>query len=164
VIVIASQLLAAAKSSLAFCRVISLGAPIELGWGKPAMTHIGKLFNVFSFGDLVQPYGNACSRVFPDQERVYNIACTFRYGCPTHSGLHSPLIARHLSKFSKYFKESCPYRLHIVLDGTCSVIAESKQMREKQLCQDRLAVAKIMDCLGESRSWHESAVFTQATP
>ena len=147
---LASTILAQEKSTITLTELIILGMPIHESWAQPAMTHITMLYNVFSYGDLIQPYGNACSRIFATyHKKICNIQCTIDHFYPNHSQLHMPIIAAHIPRYKKYFPKRANYHLHLKKDGTC-IITLDKQ-REKDLEQDKYAIASLLSSFAESR-------------
>jgi hypothetical protein len=84
----------------------ALGVPVDsTGTIFPDMSVIGTFYNLFSFGDYVQPVNLAFQRCFNCSERMVNISVLLRNEYPTHGDLHHPCIAQHLLKIEDYFSE-----------------------------------------------------------
>lgn len=84
----------------------ALGVPVDVtGAIFPDMSVIGTFYNLFSFGDYVQPVNLAHERCFNCSERMVNISVLLSNQHPTHSDLHHPCIAQHLLKIEQYFSE-----------------------------------------------------------
>lgn len=84
----------------------ALGVPVDAtGEIFPDMSVIGKFYNLFSFGDYVQPVNLAHERCFAQHERIVNISVLLADLHPTHSDLHHPALALHLLKIEEYFSE-----------------------------------------------------------
>lgn len=76
----------------------ALGVPVDpQRIVYPDMNVIQHFYNIFSFGDLVQPLQGVFDRIFVQHDRCTNIAVVFdTHTHPSHSQLHHPVIAKHL--------------------------------------------------------------------
>jgi hypothetical protein len=112
---LASQELAKRKSKSCIHIFYALGTPIDTLDYMPDMTIIGHLYNLFSFGDIVQPVLGAFSRVYPEHERIANITITINGQEPSHTQLHHTAVAQWLPQ------------LHQLLTQTNNVILNSEK-------------------------------------
>jgi len=116
--------------------IFSLGTPISYDDDYlPDMQHIGRLYHLFSLGDLVQPVFNLYSRVFQPHERIWNIAVTIDGKLSNHSELRSPLIAYFLRNATVYSLENETTMLHLKSDG--AMVFEHDDMRSELLELER---------------------------
>ncbi len=74
----------------------ALGTPVNSGSYFPNMSIIKYFYNMFSFSDIVQPVFGIFKREFPQHERIANLFVTINGREPSHSDLHSPVIASWL--------------------------------------------------------------------
>jgi len=93
---LASQILAQRKSKSTITIFYALGTPVDVLDYMPDMNIVGHLYNLFSFGDIVQPVLGAFSRVYPQHERIANISITVHGKEPSHTELHHSAVARWL--------------------------------------------------------------------
>ena len=106
--ILASKILAQNISNQArffkIAKFYSLGCPVDMtGQIYPDMSVVGKFYNLFSFGDYVQPINLSCDRCFPYHERVVNISVMLQKEYPNHSQLHHAAIAKNILKIEEYF-------------------------------------------------------------
>ncbi len=83
----------------------ALGVPVNESVVTPAMMVIEKLYNLFSFGDLVQTVNGTCQRVFSEHDRIANISIRFCDLHPSHVQLHHPAFGMYLLKIDRFFAE-----------------------------------------------------------
>ena len=82
----------------------ALGCPVDMTREiYPDMSVVGKFYNLFSFGDYVQPINLSCDRCFAQSDRIVNISVMFQKEHPNHSQLHHPSIAKNILKIEEYF-------------------------------------------------------------
>lgn len=91
------------KNRFKITKFYALGVPVDMYDGLPEMNVIEQFYNIFSFNDVVQPVFGFFERTFTAHERIANLAITINDKEPTHSELHSPLVARDLLKIADYF-------------------------------------------------------------
>jgi len=73
--------------------VYAFGTPVDAGCYRPNMKIIKYFYHFFSLNDFVQPVLGMFDREYPGIERIANLRVLINGSEPTHSGLHSPLIA-----------------------------------------------------------------------
>jgi len=108
--ILASRILAKSISTrndfYKIAKFYALGCPVDVtGEITPGMSVVGKFYNLFSFGDYVQPVNLACDRCFPDCEGVVNLSVMLKGQHPNHGELHNPAIGRDILKIEEYFAE-----------------------------------------------------------
>lgn len=84
----------------------ALGVPVDESIVIPDMTVIKKLYNLFSFGDLVQTVNGTCDRIFSHHDRIVNISLQFCDLHPSHMQLHHPAFGMYLLKIEEFFAEN----------------------------------------------------------
>lgn len=87
----------------------AIGCPVDLaGEIYPDMYVIEYFYNLFSFGDYIQPANDVYGRCFDFHERIANISVIFEHDThPTHTQLHHAIIGKELLKIHHYFAEKC---------------------------------------------------------
>lgn len=86
----------------------ALGVPVDPACNiYPDMSVIDKFYNLFSFGDYIQPVQDLYDRCFSWHERIANIAVQIRHEHPSHSQLHNPIIGKELLKIEEFFAQRC---------------------------------------------------------
>ncbi len=105
VAVLASQILAKKTQNFGkIKKLYILGMPVPYDISiYPDMRVIQYCYNLFSFGDYVQRIGGMYTRAFIPHERLANLAVRIHDWYPTHSGMHSPIIAKELLKIHDFF-------------------------------------------------------------
>ena len=138
------------KSPLSIETLITLGTPVDIDHYKPDMERIKIIYNLFSYGDRVQPVLQIFKRTFPEHPHIYNIQIMCNGYCPTHSELHSTLIAQHLPTLKKLINyEKKPLLVHFFDKKNPIVTLDNN--REKDLEIDRIFTQQILSCIAESR-------------
>lgn len=148
IILLASQELAKHKSKFTFASVYTLGTPVSKNY-TPAMTHIKKLYNLFSYGDMIQPVLNIFGRVFDKHKNIYNIQITIDGTKPRHLQLHSPIIAHHLPKISSLIPNNKPH--HISFFSDKPPVATLDINRKKDLEIDKYFILQLITSFAESK-------------
>lgn len=76
----------------------ALGVPVDpTGVNYPDMSVIEGFYNLFSFGDIIQPVQGLYHRVFElSHPAAVNICVRYKDCHPSHSQLHGPIIGNHL--------------------------------------------------------------------
>jgi hypothetical protein len=110
--IIASQIMATCHSNRKdypkIIKFYALGVPVDLTMSVyPDMSVIGTFFNLFSFGDYVQPVNDVHARCFACHERIANIEVKLCGLYPSHSQLHDSIIGKDLLKIEQYFAQRC---------------------------------------------------------
>lgn len=105
--IVASQLLAQEKDNKHMIHSFyALGVPINTEQYLPDMNVISYFYNIFSFGDFIQPILGVCDRQFPPHERIANIRITIDGKEPNHSELHGPVVGTWLPLIHKKLAEN----------------------------------------------------------
>lgn len=93
---LASQELAKRKSKAKIKIFYALGNPVNTDEYAPDMSIVDYFYNLFSFGDVIQPVFGAFERVYPNHDRIANVAITVNGKDPSHFGLHDVVVAHWL--------------------------------------------------------------------
>lgn len=103
--ILASQLMSESLQNIGkIKKFYALGVPVDPKMQiYPDMQVIEKFYNLFSFGDFVQPVNGVHERVFTFHERLVNISVTIHDDHPSHSELHDPIIGQELLKIEDFF-------------------------------------------------------------
>lgn len=83
-------------------KLYTLGTPVDQNM-QPNMDVIEHYYNLFSFGDLVQPVFNFYGRVYPAHERIANLAIRFEYRHMDHDEVHHPIVAHWILFIHEFF-------------------------------------------------------------
>jgi hypothetical protein len=83
-------------------KLYTLGTPVDRTM-QPNMNVIEYVYNLFSFGDLVQPVFNFYERVYPQHDRIANISIQFQYRHMDHDEVHHPIIAHWILFIHEFF-------------------------------------------------------------
>jgi hypothetical protein len=94
---LASQLLGTQGYKGAITAIYALATPVNGDVYAPDMDVITYLYQFFSYADMVQPVLGLFERVFPEHERIANIAVTINGTEPDHSTMHHPVVAQWLT-------------------------------------------------------------------
>ena len=82
----------------------ALGVPVDPGCEiYPDMSVIGAFYNLFSFGDIIQPVHGLHERCFNEHKKITNIAVQLDDLHPGHSELHHPAIGKHLLAIPEFY-------------------------------------------------------------
>lgn len=74
--------------------LFTMGTPVSIQAYMPDMRIIKKVYNLFSFEDMVQPILGFFGREFPKHPSIANLRVFINSREPSHKELASPLIAR----------------------------------------------------------------------
>lgn len=129
----------------------ALGAPLKESWLVPHPSIIKKFYNLFSFGDFIQPVGGAYDRAFGSKfDHVVHISVQLNDLHPDHSQLHHPAIGMWLLKIEDYFAacsignfdqfsfaqpgciifETYKYPTYLVQDNQSTLLVQDKKAQE----------------------------------
>lgn len=108
--ILASQILAKkvskGNSLVKISKFYALGVPVDpTGLIYPDMSVIDKFYNLFSFGDLVQPVQGMYQRCFGQHERIANISIVLDGFYPLHTQLHHATIGKYLLKIPDFYMQ-----------------------------------------------------------
>ena len=163
VAIIALNALAAECSSIKCHELITLGTPICPRTYMPNMNHIGQLYNLFSYGDRIQPVLQIFKRIYPEHPRIHNIQIQCNNLCPSHMELRYPLIAQYIPTLSDLVKgHKEPLLIHFFDKKKPSVILDAN--REKDLQIDKQFTEQMLTTFVESRHGSRFLNPPQATP
>lgn len=107
VAILTSQLMGQKESNFfKIKKLYALGVPVDPSMKiYPDMHVIEKFYNLFSFGDVIQPVNGAHDRVFASHERLANISVMFDDEHPSHGQLHDAMIGKELLKIEDFFAD-----------------------------------------------------------
>ncbi|MBP6892251.1 hypothetical protein KBB68_01590 [Candidatus Babeliales bacterium] len=105
VAILTSQLMGQKESNFfKIKKLYALGVPVDPSMKiYPDMQVIEKFYNLFSFGDMIQPVNGAHDRTFASHERLANISVMLDDQHPSHGQLHDPMIGKDLLKIDEFF-------------------------------------------------------------
>lgn len=152
VALLALHYLAQEKSPIRVEELIMLGTPIYLDWYSDCLHIAHTIYNIFSYGDIIQTVAGMYERVLPEHEHIYNIQLQLNNSCPTHNQLHNKEIMRHLTKFYKIFAKKGVYCLHCKEGKEPFIRADIT--REKDLDIDKKFTAQLLTSWAETRERH----------
>lgn len=92
--------------------LVLLGTPIYFEWYPASVTAVGTIYNIFSYGDIVQPVAGMYERELPEQPHIFNIQLKINNSCPMHNQLYKPELIEQIPHFSKLFGKKDVYCLH----------------------------------------------------
>ncbi len=107
VAILASQLMGKNSQNIGkIKKLYALGVPVDPSMQiYPDMRVIEKFYNLFSFGDVIQPVHGAHERCFAYHERLANISVMLDDDHPSHGQLHDPMIGKELLKIEDFFAD-----------------------------------------------------------
>lgn len=83
----------------------ALGVPVDSACKiYPDMSVIGSFYNMFSFGDIIQPVHGIYERCFKEHKNITNIAIQLDNVHPNHFELHHPAIGKHVLAIPEFYK------------------------------------------------------------
>jgi hypothetical protein len=102
---VATQLLKQHQHPHKIESIYALATPINTETYYPHMDVVQEFYNLFSFGDLIQPVLGCFSRIYPQHERIANINITINGKDPNHCSIHDHRVAQWLSLIPKHFMD-----------------------------------------------------------
>lgn len=142
VIVLAANILKEKESKHHIAQLFSLAPPVYRDYYAPDMKNIDYLFNIFSFGDLVQSIFGRAQRVYTEHAQIWNIEMKKDGVCPDHSDIHCREIAQLLPQLQGLVKGNNTTVLH--LQTGKEHIFEDDFERDKWLALDRKKSQNIL--------------------
>jgi hypothetical protein len=150
VAILAAQELTKEKSPLTIHKLITLGTPVCTMHYIPDMQRISSVYNLFSYGDRIQPVIRMFKRTYPEHKNIYNIQIQCNGLCPSHTELRYPLIAKHLPELEHLTKDQKnPLLIHFFDKKKATVTLDSN--RTKDLETDIIFTEQLLTCFSESR-------------
>lgn len=146
-----AQMLEAEQSPLFIESLITLGTPVCYYVHIPPMQRIKTLYNLFSYGDRVQPVVQVFGRVFNDHPKIYNIQLQCNGMSPTHGQMHSVLVAKYLPKLKTLVQKQAHNDLLLQLFDTKKAELRIDANRQQGLKTDKLFTAQVIQCIADSR-------------
>ena len=156
VAIIAAIYLEQEKSGLYIDELILLGTPIPARLKIPTMQRIKHIYNLFSYGDRVQPILQDFKRVFHPHPNIFNIQLKLNKFCPDHKQMHHPLIAQHVPQLTRLIKAHKERDLVIHLAHNQEPIIEHDVTRTQDLEIDRIDHNIIYSIVDRGRNNHET--------
>lgn len=93
------------NNNLKIKKFYALGVPVDRDTIiYPDMLVIDKFYNLFSFGDIIQPVHGLHKRVFLEHKRITNIAIQIDDLHPSHSDLHHLVVGKYLLAIPDFYK------------------------------------------------------------
>jgi hypothetical protein len=132
--------------------LILLGTPIYLNWYPHSLKAAHRIYNIFSYGDVIQPVGGMYERVLPEYEHVFNIQLKVNTNCPMHNQLYKVELIEQVPYFHKFFGEKNVYCLHCTTGKEPVITLDFN--REQDLATDKTFTQKLLDSWTEIRDKH----------
>lgn len=156
VALLAAGFLQEAQAQQKISYLFTLGTPIGPSYTKTAHL-IGRIDNLYSYGDLIQPVFNMFKRVFEPAKHIYNIQVRFKNHCPTHIQLHDACIASCIPLLSTLITDTKPYVISLFSDKDPLVTLDTT--REEDLVIDEQFRMQLIMSLAESKKrGHTAAI------
>lgn len=130
------------KSENRIHQLFTLGSPISSYYYNPTMEKIDSLYNIFSFGDVIQPIFGLATRVYPTHAHIWNIEMKKDGLCPDHNDLHCPELAELLPFLPLLVKGNDTTIIHLKTDK--NHIFEEDLERERALEIDKKNIENIL--------------------
>jgi len=122
-------------------KIFTLGTPIFEDKHVPNMEAIEYVFNIFSYGDIVQPVFGTAKRVYESHPRIWNIELKKKGMCPDHGDIHCDEVAVLLPIMELLVRGNDTTRLHL-REGGFSI--EEDLERELTLMLDQKNIQNIL--------------------
>lgn len=150
---LAAQKMFEQKRTFHIAELFCLGAPLYHGWYPDAPQRIGALYNLFSYGDMVQTLASLFERTFPPRSHIHNLQVKLNHSCPRHADLHNPAILTQLPRLRTLIQKPGIYCLHVTShkEGDSSATLEPEASRQKDLEIDQNFSRQLVSLYGESR-------------
>lgn len=140
--------LAKNKSRFKITTLYTLAVPVSSNY-NPSMSHLKKLYNLFSFADFVQPVLSLFGRVFDEHQDIYNIQVKIDGVSPSHYNIHHPIIGYHLPNIGSLLPNNKPYCISFFSDKP--PVATLDANREQDLEIDKSFTTQLITCFAESK-------------
>ncbi len=148
--IVAAQELEKENSSIFINSLITLGTPICVDSYLPNMNRIKKIYNLFSYGDRIQPVMQIFKRTYPDHDNIYNIQIQYNNICPSHMEMRNPFIADHIPHLNKLIGHQKKDLLIHFFDKKKPIVKLDTD-RKKDLERDFNFTQTIFNCISENR-------------
>ncbi len=135
--------------------LILLGTPIYVDWYPNSFKAVQRIYNLFSYGDIIQPVGGMYERTLPDHHNhVFNIQLKVNHSCPMHNQLYKVEVIEQIPHFHKFFGEKNVYCLHCQTGEEPRISHDVN--REQDMRIDKTFTQKLLDSWAEIREKHAS--------
>lgn len=161
-VLLAAEKMFSERKDFSIDELFSLGVPVHQEWYPNAHHNIKRLYNLFSYGDMVQTVLTTFERTVPETApHIHNIQVKINATCPRHGDLHDPLILINLPRLRKMIKKQGPFllQIHTTENEISSAALELEQSREKDLEADRVFRNQIISLYGQTRHKKIPAIF-----
>lgn len=111
VALLALDLLARNSNRKIVDELILLGTPIYLHRYPESIKAAHRIYNLFSYGDVIQPVFGNYERLLPEQAHIFNIQVTFNGAQALHNQLYKAEIVQLIPHFHKLFEKKGIYCL-----------------------------------------------------
>lgn len=149
VALLALDLLAHEQKFTLVHELILLGTPLYLDWYPQSLKAVHRIYNIFSYGDIIQPVGGMYERVLPEHDHIFNIQVKTNSSCPMHNQLYKVEILEQVPRFHRLFGEKGIYCLHCKT-GKEPVITHDFD-RKNDMLVDKKFIQKLTDSWIETR-------------
>lgn len=142
VAVLAARFLKEKQSEYHITQLFTLAPPVSRELYSPDMENIDYLYNIFSFGDLIQPTFGLSERVYTEHAQIWNIEIKRDGMSLDHSDIHCCEVAQLLPQLQVYVKGNNTTILH--LQTSKEHFSEEDFEREKWLVLDQKNMQDIL--------------------
>lgn len=154
VALLALETLAQEQSDIRIKELILLGTPIHLDWYKNCFGIAHKIYNIFSYGDIIQSVAGMYERLLPEHDHIFNIQIKMNDACPTHNRLYTKEIMKQIPHLHKLFAKKDVYCLHCK-DGQKPVITQDTN-RETDILKDKQFTQQLLESWADIRERYAS--------
>ncbi len=130
-------------------QLILLGTPIYLHWYPTSIKAVRSIYNLFSYGDVIQPVFNHYERLLPEHNHIFNIQVTMNGACATHNHLYKADIIRLIPQFRHLFAKKDKYCLHCATGKDPIIVLDVT--RDADILNDKNNIKKLFT--GNQRDW-----------
>lgn len=153
VALLAAHMIAEQRIPLRIAELFNLGTPIHASWYPKASSVIDTIYQLFSYGDMVQPVITMFQRILPPAPNIYNLQVKKDYSSPWHETLRSDELIMQLPTLHTLIKEPGEYCLHLDTktkpEPFFTITPDTT--REKDLATDLAFTRQIMNLYADSR-------------
>lgn len=108
--------LARATTTVIVDELILLGTPIYFNWYPKSIKVVRCIYNLFSYGDVIQPVFGNYERSLPEHNHIFNIQVKMNNKPATHNELYRSPIIQLIPQFRHLFAKKNKYCLDCTTD------------------------------------------------
>lgn len=115
--------------------LIVLGTPIHFNWYPKSINAVRRIYNLFSYGDIIQPVFGNYERLLPEHNHVFNIQVKMNNKPATHNELYRSPIIQLIPQFRHLFAKNNKYCLDCLINNGHTI--QIDETREADMLADR---------------------------